>query len=260
MQRIRPALRQLQSDIGVEHALASQKLYTDGAELLFDYLSVHMPGVRRSRVGRQLGCRPEWPAAPFVAADRVLPTAGSSTPPTGTPRLIRVAGVRATPRSLPIPTRAFGAADLRAWRCSGRRCARAFLGRRAARRAVGRVRGSGRPARGRASCRIPTQPPDLFLDRSLGRIKVPRNCSVRPDCGSSRWRSTTAFRPTSRLSTRSGWSLRATAGWAVFMKDTQNQIQPSGAQRGASPLRPVLLSHEPVIVVSRDGRRFLDSE
>ncbi len=43
MQRIRPALRQLQSDIGVEHALASQKLYTDGAELLFDY-SEHMPG------------------------------------------------------------------------------------------------------------------------------------------------------------------------------------------------------------------------
>lgn len=37
MQRIRPALVGLQQEIGIEHALASQKLYTDGAELLFDY-------------------------------------------------------------------------------------------------------------------------------------------------------------------------------------------------------------------------------
>ncbi len=37
MQRIRPALAHLQREIGVEHALASHTLYTDGAELLFDY-------------------------------------------------------------------------------------------------------------------------------------------------------------------------------------------------------------------------------
>ena len=37
MQRIRPALEALQSEIGVEHALASRALYTDGAELLYDY-------------------------------------------------------------------------------------------------------------------------------------------------------------------------------------------------------------------------------
>jgi uncharacterized protein (DUF433 family) len=37
LQRIRPALRVLQRELGVEHALASQKLYTDGAEVLFDY-------------------------------------------------------------------------------------------------------------------------------------------------------------------------------------------------------------------------------
>ena len=41
MQRIRPALRQLQTDIRLEHALASRKLYTDGAELLFDYGEQH---------------------------------------------------------------------------------------------------------------------------------------------------------------------------------------------------------------------------
>ena len=34
MQRIRPALEKLRDEMGVEHALASQMLYTDGAELL----------------------------------------------------------------------------------------------------------------------------------------------------------------------------------------------------------------------------------
>jgi len=37
LQRIRPALAVLKQELGVEHALASQKLYTDGAEVLFDY-------------------------------------------------------------------------------------------------------------------------------------------------------------------------------------------------------------------------------
>ncbi|MGH9258763.1 MAG: DUF433 domain-containing protein, partial [Acidimicrobiales bacterium] len=37
MQRVRPALLTLQDELGLEHALASRKLYTDGAELLFDY-------------------------------------------------------------------------------------------------------------------------------------------------------------------------------------------------------------------------------
>ncbi|GAA5143832.1 DUF433 domain-containing protein [Nocardioides marinquilinus] len=37
MQRIRPALERLNQDFGLAHALASKKLYTDGAEVLFDY-------------------------------------------------------------------------------------------------------------------------------------------------------------------------------------------------------------------------------
>ena len=37
MQRIRPALNALQEEIGVEHALASRRLFTDGAELLYDF-------------------------------------------------------------------------------------------------------------------------------------------------------------------------------------------------------------------------------
>jgi len=37
LQRIRPALRRLETDMGLAHALASKGLYTDGAEVLYDY-------------------------------------------------------------------------------------------------------------------------------------------------------------------------------------------------------------------------------
>jgi hypothetical protein len=37
LQRIRPALERLDEEFGLAHALASQRLYTDGAEMLFDY-------------------------------------------------------------------------------------------------------------------------------------------------------------------------------------------------------------------------------
>jgi hypothetical protein len=39
MQRVRPAVEALSSGIGVEHALASRRLYTDGAEVLYDFAS-----------------------------------------------------------------------------------------------------------------------------------------------------------------------------------------------------------------------------
>jgi uncharacterized protein (DUF433 family) len=37
MQHMRRALEVLEQEIGIEHALASRKLYTDGASILFDY-------------------------------------------------------------------------------------------------------------------------------------------------------------------------------------------------------------------------------
>jgi hypothetical protein len=37
LQRIRPAVDVLRREIGIEHALASERLFTDGAEVLFDY-------------------------------------------------------------------------------------------------------------------------------------------------------------------------------------------------------------------------------
>lgn len=39
MQRIRPAVARLSAEFGLDHALASQRVYTDGAELIFDYAS-----------------------------------------------------------------------------------------------------------------------------------------------------------------------------------------------------------------------------
>jgi uncharacterized protein (DUF433 family) len=37
LQRVRPALEVLSRDLGIQHALASHRLYSDGAEILFDY-------------------------------------------------------------------------------------------------------------------------------------------------------------------------------------------------------------------------------
>jgi len=37
LQRIRPALARLDVELGLQHALASSRLYTDGAEVLYDY-------------------------------------------------------------------------------------------------------------------------------------------------------------------------------------------------------------------------------
>lgn len=37
LRRIRPALERLDQEMGLKHALASQKLFTDGAEVLLDY-------------------------------------------------------------------------------------------------------------------------------------------------------------------------------------------------------------------------------
>lgn len=49
MQRIRPALEQLDAQFGVSHALASRRLYTDGAEVLFDYAEAAAdPGLVRA--------------------------------------------------------------------------------------------------------------------------------------------------------------------------------------------------------------------
>src|SRR4051794_18889957 len=44
LQRIRPAVDVLSREIGLDHALASKRLYTDGAEVLYDYATERRDG------------------------------------------------------------------------------------------------------------------------------------------------------------------------------------------------------------------------
>lgn len=53
MQRIRPAIDALGRELGVEHALASKRLYTDGAEVLYDYAR-HAGDTTEGEVTREL--------------------------------------------------------------------------------------------------------------------------------------------------------------------------------------------------------------
>lgn len=43
MQRFKPAIDRLSREVGLDHALASERLYTDGAEVLFDYRRANLP-------------------------------------------------------------------------------------------------------------------------------------------------------------------------------------------------------------------------
>ena len=53
LQRIRPALDRLNDEFGLAHALASRKLFTDGAEVLFDYAE-HGDDPTAARAAREL--------------------------------------------------------------------------------------------------------------------------------------------------------------------------------------------------------------
>jgi hypothetical protein len=53
MQRIRPAIDALHHELGLEYALASQRLYTDGAEILYDYAQ-HADGTPEGESAREL--------------------------------------------------------------------------------------------------------------------------------------------------------------------------------------------------------------
>lgn len=61
LQRVRPALARLDEEVGLQHALASKRLYTDGVEVLYDYAREGrrrrcLPGAARA------GRRAQWPA------------------------------------------------------------------------------------------------------------------------------------------------------------------------------------------------------
>ena len=153
MQRIRPALVQLQKEIGVEHALASRKLYTDGAELLFDY-GERQPDTVEGRSARDLVVVRNGQRVFVDVIERVPPAhpvrsrrvrrADPTFPPTG------------TPRSSPTPRGAFGAPIFERGGARVDDVLERFWAGRVDRRAGRGVRRPRRPARGRPACRIPT--------------------------------------------------------------------------------------------------------
>lgn len=53
LQRIRPALDRLSEELGIEHVLASRSLYTDGAEVLYDFAE-HSGDTPEARSAREL--------------------------------------------------------------------------------------------------------------------------------------------------------------------------------------------------------------
>jgi uncharacterized protein (DUF433 family) len=57
LQRIRPALERLDQEMGLEHALASDRLFTDGVEVLFDYGARLRPASIRELVTVRSGQR-----------------------------------------------------------------------------------------------------------------------------------------------------------------------------------------------------------
>ncbi len=105
----------------------------------------------------------------------------------------------------------------------------------------------------------PDELPDLFLDRSLGRIKVPqllRDAGLRLVTLAEHYGI-----PADESVVDEEWlELAGTAGWAVFMKDTRIRYNP--AERSAvlrHTVRCFCLTSQSLSSAEMAGR-FLDSE
>jgi uncharacterized protein (DUF433 family) len=101
MQRIRPALLKLEHELGIPHALASRQLYTDGAELLFDYGASHHES---DLIGQLVVVRNGQSVFHDVVADYLRRI--EYDPADGYARLIRVPGYQS--EVVCDPTRSFG--------------------------------------------------------------------------------------------------------------------------------------------------------
>ena len=152
LQRVRPAIERLDVELGLAHALASRRLYTDGAEVLYDYAtSGHDEGVAEA------------------ARDLVVVRNGQRRLQRGGGRIPEAARVRGRRLRLhdPAPGIRRRGVDRRAvprlrttdlrprWRPARRR-AGSLPSRRAARGRGRRVRDPSRPARRRGARRDAT--------------------------------------------------------------------------------------------------------
>lgn len=104
LQRIRPALDQLDTEFGLTHALASRRLYTDGAEVLFDY-ATHTPDPAIADATRELVVVRHGQRVFNDVIDAYLRRLEFDTD--GYPRLLRLPAYR-TAELVVDPTRGFG--------------------------------------------------------------------------------------------------------------------------------------------------------
>lgn len=103
LQRIRPALAALTQGIGVEHALASRALYTDGAEVLFDF--AEHAGEREAAPARELVVVRSGQPVFTEAVEQYLRRIDYA--PDGYARLLHLPGYTAA-EVVADPTRSFG--------------------------------------------------------------------------------------------------------------------------------------------------------
>ncbi|MCT2588294.1 hypothetical protein [Actinophytocola gossypii] len=126
MQRIRPALEQLDTRIGLSNALASRRLYTDGAEVRFDYAhTIDGPGAHRAGSGlrrdwsrwRSRSRRSGGPCVLEAARRRLGTATMKDTVNTALRLAADEAGRRSNVSEAPHTLAAFGVADrAQAWR------------------------------------------------------------------------------------------------------------------------------------------------
>ena len=137
----------LEAELGLEHALASQRLYTDGAELLFDCADAHISGELLSSLVVVRSGQRVFAEAVKAYLDRI--TYGED----GYPTLIRVPAYRQA-EVVVDPSMSFGAPIFPRRRHPGRGCDGPLLGGRVPGGRFCRVRSAARPSGGCGACRI----------------------------------------------------------------------------------------------------------
>ena len=160
LQHIRRAVSILDGEIGIEHALASQRVYTDGAVILFDYADAlqndELAGLTEV-VSRQRVFAPV--VREYLSANRVRQ--GRLGPATGSHRPRAIASLPSTPGA-PLVNRSSSTAP-RLSRASS------AAGRRGSHLPESHTTSGYRLPTSRTTC-VPQSlsPPEFFLDRSLG--------------------------------------------------------------------------------------------
>lgn len=183
LQRIRPALARLQDVLGLEHVLASRALYTDGAEVIYDFAE-QASDTPEARSARQLVVVRKGQHVFSDAIDDYLHRVEFAGD--GYAELIHLPQYR-TAEVVADPRRGFGQPIFAHGGARVEDVLGAFQGGGVPGRPSAGVRGHGGRARGRAPCRQPPRgieatPKDSRLSSSTAASVASRcpGCFVKP--------------------------------------------------------------------------------